>query len=122
MLLMGMQHQASRIAWEAVYDLFRASSTASIRDGPNRCSASPRLCDLPKQSGASAGFRCDPYHPAANSLRSAEIAPIYKEIGTSKIQTLCHSGPPLVALLALISMRMDANDYLNLRCRFMARC
>ncbi len=33
MLLMGMQHQASRIAWEAGYDLFRASSTASIRDG-----------------------------------------------------------------------------------------
>jgi len=28
-----MQHQASRIAWEAGYDLFRASSTASIRDG-----------------------------------------------------------------------------------------
>jgi 3-hydroxy-9,10-secoandrosta-1,3,5(10)-triene-9,17-dione monooxygenase len=33
MLLMGMQHQASRIAWEAGYDLFRASSTVSIRDG-----------------------------------------------------------------------------------------
>ena len=33
MLLMGMQHQASRIAWEAGYDLFRASSSASIRDG-----------------------------------------------------------------------------------------
>jgi 3-hydroxy-9,10-secoandrosta-1,3,5(10)-triene-9,17-dione monooxygenase len=33
MLLMGMQHQASRIAWEAGYDLFRASSTTSIRDG-----------------------------------------------------------------------------------------
>lgn len=33
MMLMGMQHQASRIAWEAGYDLFRASSTASIRDG-----------------------------------------------------------------------------------------
>jgi 3-hydroxy-9,10-secoandrosta-1,3,5(10)-triene-9,17-dione monooxygenase len=33
MLLMGMQHQASRLAWEAGYDLFRASSTASIRDG-----------------------------------------------------------------------------------------
>jgi 3-hydroxy-9,10-secoandrosta-1,3,5(10)-triene-9,17-dione monooxygenase len=33
MLVMGMQHQASRLAWEAGYDLFRASSTASIRDG-----------------------------------------------------------------------------------------
>jgi hypothetical protein len=33
MLLMGMQHQASRIAWEAGYDLFRASSSTSIRDG-----------------------------------------------------------------------------------------
>jgi 3-hydroxy-9,10-secoandrosta-1,3,5(10)-triene-9,17-dione monooxygenase len=33
MLLMGLQHQASRLAWEAGYDLFRASSSASIRDG-----------------------------------------------------------------------------------------
>jgi len=32
-MLMGMQHQASRVAWEAGYDLFRASSTTSIRDG-----------------------------------------------------------------------------------------
>jgi 3-hydroxy-9,10-secoandrosta-1,3,5(10)-triene-9,17-dione monooxygenase len=33
MQLWGMEHQASRLAWEAGYDLFRASSTTSIRDG-----------------------------------------------------------------------------------------
>jgi 3-hydroxy-9,10-secoandrosta-1,3,5(10)-triene-9,17-dione monooxygenase len=33
MQLWGMEHQASRLAWEAGYDLFRASSSQSIRDG-----------------------------------------------------------------------------------------
>jgi len=33
MQLMGMQHQAARLAWEAGVELFRASSSTSIRDG-----------------------------------------------------------------------------------------
>lgn len=33
MQLWGMEHQASRLAWEAGYELFRASSSQSIRDG-----------------------------------------------------------------------------------------
>ena len=33
MQIMGMQHQAARLAWEAGYELFRASSSSSIRDG-----------------------------------------------------------------------------------------